>query len=90
MHSQTSQNSEENLNFVFERDKSTKNRYNKIDYSKKKVFPANNSLEILSNHTEPDTEMFIFSIYFVKDLNEFKNKVVLLYWENWKIIRIMG
>ena len=54
-------NSQENLHFVFERDKSTiKNQYHKIDYSKKKVFPANNSLEILSSHTEPDTEMFFF------------------------------
>jgi len=56
-----SQNSQEYLNFIFERNESLIKpfKHKKSSFRTNQVIPVSNTnMEILSSHTEPDTEMF--------------------------------
>ena len=64
------QNSQEYLNLIFEKNDNKKKNSNvfdkNTDFTKNRIFPTapytynkatNENLEVISNHTEPDTEM---------------------------------
>ena len=73
-----SRTSQECMNFIFERSESVEkspNPYprttNLSKISKNQIFPlraSNTNLEIESNHTEPDTEMYILIFFFMINL----------------------
>ncbi len=58
-----SQSSQEYLNFIFEKNEKSKKtkKFEKNDFASNKIHPVmmNTNNEILSVHTEPDTEMFV-------------------------------
>lgn len=70
-----SQSSQEYLNFIFEKNEKSKKtkKFEKNDFTSNKIHPFNPNVnnEILSVHTEPDTEMLriILNMNFNKYIN---------------------